>query len=230
MDADVGPFHFFTRLNLRELTGLKAKNVRELLELIRTVPGSVIYHHTHHYLQRHQLLSPEPPNDFAFWVTEILQEQKLGEKLVSVNTSDFKSIRDLREKIIATIEQHLKESKEELRTAHKGEEFHFIKSISFIFPTGYVAHDLSEFSAILKKITVYSLYFHMFEAKLRLEKGSNDFSLWMEKSLGEKELAQRIVRLDPYTYTMEALRQKIIQLVEIRLAKTAEVRRINASA
>ncbi|MBI3312621.1 MAG: hypothetical protein HYZ83_00110 [Candidatus Omnitrophica bacterium] len=212
-------FKFFTRLNLHELTGLKAKNLGELLALIRTVPGSVIYHHTHHYLQRHQLLSPEPPNDFAYWVTEVLQEQTLGEKLVSINTSDFNSIRELREKIASVIEAYLQEAKEEPRAAHAGEEFHFIKSVSFIFPTPYAAHNLAEFVSVLEKVTVHSIYFHMFEAKLRLEKGKNDFSVWMETVLGEKELAKKIARLDPYTYTMESLRQRIIQLAKIQMTR-----------
>jgi hypothetical protein len=48
------PFYFATRLTLRELTGLKARNLRELLKYIRTVPGSVIYNHTHKFLQQHK--------------------------------------------------------------------------------------------------------------------------------------------------------------------------------
>lgn len=54
-------FQFYTRLSLREATGLRAVTLSRLLKFIRTVPGSVIYHHTHHYLQQHQYLTPEPP-------------------------------------------------------------------------------------------------------------------------------------------------------------------------
>lgn len=211
------PFHFYTRLHLRELTGLKAKNLKELAAHLETVPGSVIYHHTHHFLQQHQYLSPEPPNDFAYWVTEILQDKRLGERLASINTCDFKTIRELREKILSTLKTQLEKSKD-FREAPEGEEFHFIKSVSFVFPTPYFVSDLQEFAAVLKKITIHSIYFHMFEARIRLEKGTNDFSFWLE-GLGEKELAQKIARLDPYTHTMEGLRGKVIQLVENRLAK-----------
>lgn len=59
-------FRFYTKSNLTELTGLKAVNLTELLELIRAMPGSCIYHHTHRFLIQHQYLSPEPPNDFAY--------------------------------------------------------------------------------------------------------------------------------------------------------------------
>ena len=218
--SQADPFHFYTRLHLRELTGLKAKNLTELAAHLETVPGSVVYHHTHHFLQQHQYLSPEPPNDFAYWVTEILQDKKLGERLTSINTCDFKTIRELREKIVSTIKAYLEMSKD-LREATEGEEFHFIKSVSFIFPTPFLASNLQEFTAVLKKITIDSIYFHMFEARIRLEKGTNDFSFWLE-GLGEKELAQKIARLDPYTHTMEGLRGKVIQLAESRLAKAGK--------
>ncbi|MEW6680837.1 MAG: DUF5752 family protein, partial [bacterium] len=55
------PFRFYTRLHLSELTGLKASTLSQLVELIKQVPGSCIYHHTHRFLQQHQYLSPLPP-------------------------------------------------------------------------------------------------------------------------------------------------------------------------
>jgi len=60
------PFRFYTRLHLSELTGLRAATLVQFLGLLKTVSGSCIYHHTHRFLQQHQYLSPEPPNDFAY--------------------------------------------------------------------------------------------------------------------------------------------------------------------
>ena len=102
------PFQFYGRLHLSELTGLQATNLHELLELIKTVPGSCIYHHTHRFLQQHQYLSPEPPNDFAYWVSGTLGDNELGEQLASIDTIQFPTIRSLRDKIADTIEEHLK--------------------------------------------------------------------------------------------------------------------------
>lgn len=208
-------FYFNTRFNLLELTGIKARNLEELREGIEKVPGSVIYYHTHHYLQQHQYLSPEPPNDFAYWVTNILKETILGERLASIDIYQFKTIRELRENILKEIEKYLKEIKRSYRQAVEGEEFNFIKAITFILPTGKVANNLEEFVQILKEITINSIYFHMFESRLRLEKGVNDFSLWIEKF--DPELARNISRIDPYTHTMEGLRKQICYLIEKRL-------------
>ena len=213
------PFMFCTRLHLSELTGLRATTLGQFLALIKEVPGSCVYHHTHRFLQQHQYLSPEPPNDFAYWVADVLGEDELGERLASIDTIQYSTIRSLREKIASTIENYLKDSPlAKLKFARSGEEFHFIKSVSFILPTNYIAYDLKEFAEVLKKITIDSIYFHIFEARLRLEKPTNDFSFWIENSLGNKELGEDISGFDPYTRTLEDLRNTIIQIIERRIS------------
>jgi len=212
------PLVFMTRLHLTELTGLKAVNLKELMEHLQAVPGSSIYHHTHRFLQQHLFLSPEPPNDFAYWVREVLGDEELGERLASIDTIQYATIRELRNKLVQTIAAHLETNERSwVRFADPGEEFHFMKSISFILPTGHVAHTLAEFCEILKLITIDSIYFHIFEARLHLEKGSNDFSNWIADVLGDHEMAGRIARLDPYTYTMEDLRAALIKIVKDKL-------------
>ena len=73
-------------------------------------------------------------------------------------------MQDLREKIASTVEGYLKDSPlAKLKFDHSGEEFYFIKSVGFILPTNYSAYDLKEFAQILKKITIDSIYFHIFD-------------------------------------------------------------------
>ena len=43
-------------------------------------------------------------------------------------------------------------------------------------------------------------------------------TVYQDKSLGEKLLAEQIARLDPYTHTMEGLRTRIMSLVRKRLS------------
>jgi len=211
-------FRFYTRLHLSEMTGLKASTLGQLVELIKQVHGSCIYHHTHRFLQQHQYLSPEPPNDFAYWVIEALGEDELGERLASIDTIQFIHIRELRNEFIKVIEEYLEEHPSaKQKFARQGEEFHFMKSVSFIVPTNYTANDYREFVEVLKKITIDSIYFHVFEARLRLEKGTNDFSWWIESSCGDKQLADEIARLDPYTFTMEELRKTLVKIIEKRI-------------
>ena len=60
-------------------------------------------------------------------------------------------------------------------------------------------------------MSINSLYYHMFDAKLRLERGENDFSAWF-RGLGLEALAREMHSLDPYTYTLEGLRKRIMVL------------------
>jgi len=85
-------------------------------------------------------------------------------------------------------------------------------------PTGIVAEDLAEFAKQLPHITNSSTFFHFFEARLRLERPTNDFSQWMA-DMGEKRLADDIDRLDPYGMTLEELRQQIYVLCRRRLSE-----------
>jgi hypothetical protein len=175
-----------------------------------------VYYHTHSFVEEYQFLTPEPTNDFALWVQDALGYDILAERLASIDTFQFPTIGALRQMIVAVIQDFLAETSHE-REAPLGNEFHFIKSISVVLPTPYVAHNMREFVGILRRVSMGSLYFHIFEAKLRLQRGTNDFSLWLEDCLEEKELAEQITRLDPYNYTMENLREIIIRLCEKRL-------------
>jgi len=206
------PFHFYTKLDQTLLVGLRAKTIEELLTGVRSVPDSSIYFHTHRFLHQHHYLSPEPPNDFAYWVTNVLGDDALGERLWSVDIVRFHDISGLRVRLIAVLEGHLASSERKVECP-AGEEFHFMACKTFVFPTHQDARSLREFSEILGKVSINSVYFHMFDAKLRLKHGENDFSRWF-RSLGAVELAEASKRLDPYSHTLEGLRQSLVALVK----------------
>jgi len=195
------------------MLGIRVSNVPDLLEQIRQVPGSSIYHHTHRFLQQHNYLCPEPPNDFAFWISNALGLDDLGEQLASVDTIKFVKINDLRDAFSVIIEKYLQRNPDKKVQCHEGEEFHFMSCRTFVFATDHQAADTAEFIRALRLISINSLYYHIFESRLRLGKVGNDFSQWFE-AIGRKKLAEAIARLDPYTITLEGLRKKIIKSVE----------------
>ena len=204
-----------------ELTGVRVATLPELVGHIRSVDGSSIYHHTHQFVRQHLYLAPEPPNDFAYWVSDVLGDERLGEALSAIDITTYPSIGSIREVLISTIE-HALEARPRLKSliCPEGEEFNFLKSVGFILPTGYKASDLDEFSNHIRHISLDSIYFHMFEARLRLERPTNDFSNWLATSLGEEELAVNVARIDPYTQTGEGIRATILKLLDIRLQRS----------
>jgi len=205
------PFAFYTERRLVALTGLKAQTLEELLSGLQQVPGSSIFYHTHHqYLSQH-FQKPLFFNDFAQWVSHALQQDALAEKLAAIDLLAFTAIRGLRDTIVAVIQKHLADKGGSRRESPPGDEFHFCKSKSFIMPTGIVVHDVPEFFARLPQVTNVSLFFHFFEARLRLERPTNDFSQWLA-GRGETELARQIDRLDPYVRTLDELKADIVRL------------------
>lgn len=204
-------FHFMTQYSLVELLGLKANNPSELLEGIRSVPLSSIYYHTHRFLQLHNYLSPEPPNDFAFWLKDILHLEELGEAFLRIDTISFNNLEDLRSKFVEILDDYFLAGGI-IVDCPKGYEFYFMGCQTFVLPTPFVANNIIEFAEILSKISVNSLYFHIFEARMRLGIPENDFSVWL-KGKGQEDLAKEISKLDPYNITLENLRRKIINMV-----------------
>jgi hypothetical protein len=206
-----GPFIFCTERRLVMLTGLKATRLTDLLDGLRQVPGSSIFYHTHHQYLSHHFETPVFSNDFALWVSEALQEDRLGEQLAAIDLLAFTSIRQLREAIVSVIEADLGRNPRTARECPPGDEFHFCRSKSFVMPTGLTAADPAEFFAVMPHVTNVSLFFHLFGARLRLELPSNDFSQWLAWR-GEANLAAAIDRLDPYSMTLDELRDRIVEL------------------
>ena len=210
------PFRFSSRLHLAELTGFKARNLKELVNILKTSSEPVVYYHTHHFLEQYFYLTPEPANDFSIWVGDALGDEVLSEWLASVNTIEFSDLTTLRDRFVSIIEEYFVQGGIN-REAIAGREFYFVKSVSIFLPVPYQAYDLREFVESLRKVSLGSLYFHMYESRLRLGRGQNDFSSWLETAIGEPDLANEISRIDPYTYSLEGLRSTLIQLIEKRL-------------
>lgn len=204
-------FKFYTERRLVALTGVRARDLRELLTGIRTVPGASIFYHTHQRFLSQHYQKPVVYNDFAIWVSEALQEEELAEKLTAIDLRMFSTVRKLREAIHLVIERFVQARFRKLRESPPGDDFHFCKSKSFIMPTGIVAQDPKEFFLQLPRVTNISIYFHLVEAPLRLEQPTNDFSMWL-LSHGEKNLAQAIDSLDPYSLTLDEIKGKILEM------------------
>ena len=214
----VQPFRFYTSLVLQESTGLRAVTLPELIRVLRTVPLSSVYHHTHYFLLQHHYLTPAPSNDFAYWVTEVLGEEPLGELLSSVDTMEYSTLHSLRTALVHAIDGYLERNPTaRFKFAAEGEEFFFLKSIHLVLPTPQVTSTLEEFAEALQRVSIRSLYFHIFSARLRLGSPTNDFAFWIGEQLQLKPLAEDLARLDPYAYTLEALRSIVLTLVRRQL-------------
>lgn len=209
--TDDSSFEFNTERRLIVLTGIVAQNLDELLAGLESVGGSSIFYHTHQQYLAHHFEKPLFYNDFALWISEALQLDALAEQLAAIDLLSFTSIRGLREEIIARVRKHLAENPDGDRKSPPGDEFHFARSKSFVLPIGNVARDPADFFAKLPRVTNESLFYHFFEARLRLGSTTNDFSRWLADR-GETDLAGEIDALDPYLRSLDELKADIIDI------------------
>lgn len=205
------PFTFIGCTEVRELLGLRADTEVQLMEMLEDIPPDSIYYHMHSYFLRHVYLAGPYPNDFANWAAIQLRDRVLGEKLATIYISPEKTIEDIRLELIETIDSHLCKLKV-VPTASNGSSFHFIKSEIVEIPLGKEATDLFEFIEILKDIHASAVYYHIFEARIRVRRGRNDFSIWLDDTLGRPELGERIENIDFYMHSLESLRTRILEL------------------
>lgn len=209
MTDGAAPFVFYTERRLVVLTGTKARTLEELLAHLKEVSGASIFYHTHHQFLAHHFEKPVFHNEFANWVGRALQYERLAEELTAVDLLACTSVRQIRDEITGKIESFLQESPGPSRECQPGDEFHFCESQSFVMPTGLVAHDAPEFFVTLRQVSTVSLFFHFFQARLRLGGPTNDFSQWLGYR-GHEPLAAEIDKLDPYVMTLDELREEII--------------------
>lgn len=202
------------------MLGRSARDEQQLLEAIEEIPLDSIYYHTHSFFLRHKYIAGPYPNDFATWAAIQVRDRVLGEKLGILNPYDFDSLESLRAEIVTIIEEHLSQLQIIPRAIY-GEPFHFMQSRIIEVPTGLEARTLTEFREILAAVDASVVYYHTFEAILRLGRRKGDFSLWMEEQLDLSELAQKISRLDPYMTSLEVIRHRIIKLCDEVLEKEA---------
>jgi hypothetical protein len=210
-------FVFYSEASIGVWTGLRAASLRSLRTGIQKASGPSIFYHMHHSLLRRHVITSDHMNDFALWVWQHANQPALAEKLASVDTWEFTSVREVREKLLEHLGHYVGEMEVFLRVAER-DEFQFIELRSLAFPTGMVATDLPSFRECLTHVGHGSLFYHLIEARLRLGRRSNDFSEWLSDSLKQDTLAEQINNLSPYAYNLWQLRSKMLELVEAKLS------------
>lgn len=207
------PFYFYTSSNLVKLTGEKADNLEELVDLLKRCTGSAIFYHVFQsYRERHFAIE-KYHSDFAQWISNSLDEEALAERLGSLDVRDFTTIRGLREAMLQIVEDYLRKHPQSGNRQGKT-PFFFCQSVSVVMPTHYIAWNLEDFYQVIGKIGMRSIHYHLIEARLRLGIHTNDFSYWFRDSLKKEKLAHRIEGIDIYLHSLEEIRKKILQYVE----------------
>lgn len=212
-------FKFYDYTMLISPTGQKASNLKEFLGIIEQSEDKVMFHHLYQSHVKHNQKIGEFPSDFANWAAYELEDTALAEKLANFDPYDYKTVTEAKEALIGIIEEHMWDLPA-IPWVRAGSEFYFSSATTIVIPLGVEAVDLIELRDALKDIPGSSLYFHFYEArKIKKEKEHDDFSQWIEDNFGKKELVEKIRGIDFYFFSVEEMRQKLIDILDKELKK-----------
>lgn len=207
-------------LYLVEATGLRAGSLDELLRSVGVVAPLSIGYHMHREFLAHKFVHAEYPNDFALWTAKVLGDEMLAERLANLVVFKYRSLEALRAEVVRLVADHLLGHPEaSAERAPQGREFHFNLARSVVMDTGLAASDLATFAAALARVPASSIYYHFFETRFSGEGNRpNDFAEWIGSSLGLADLARRVEDIDPYMFSLEQARRKVLGLVSAEVS------------
>jgi hypothetical protein len=206
-----GSFEIKQCVNVLKSTGKKAKDLQELGDCISRVSDASLFHHTYQYFLKGAYL--EYTNDFAHWAGVSLEKSALAEQLSNVDPYSFREMSGLRAELLSVINDNLTRFPE-TREVLRGDEFYFNETVTLVFPAGVRAENLAEFLIGLKYIDPAAIYYHFYDARVRLGGGTDDFSNWVETALGKAQLAERMRAIDPFIHNLEDMREHLVEEVE----------------
>ncbi len=207
------PFVFATAAELVEISGRQARNLDQLLALVRTAPPAAIFHHTFQTLREHHFLLERYPNDFAEWAHRACGEEALAERLAGIDLRAYRSLRTLRDGFVTLIEEYFAQHPAS-RTRPAREPFDLCSAISVVTFTGDEATTLDEFRAVIERCSTATIHHHFVTARLRLDLASNDFSAWLTNEHLEHDRARQLDRIDFVMRTLEGVRAAILEALQ----------------
>ena len=207
------PFQFVTASYLTRISNCKAANLAELGEGLGKSSDASVFYHTFQTLGRHHFLTEGFSNDFAQWVLAACNRAKLAEQLASLDIRDDLSLAELRTDLYRIVTEYAANNPA-YANQEAFEPFYFCDAIEVAVPLGVEARTLEDFCRGLGRLSHASFHYHFVASRLRLHLRTNDFSHWLETSLGLDSLAQQVNRIDIYTNTLESARATLAALVE----------------
>jgi hypothetical protein len=212
------PFHFRKVLFLVEAHNRRAASLDELLRGVNTVPVGSISYHMHREFLAHKFALTGYANDFAYWAARVIGDELLAEKLANLNVFRYRSLEGVRAELARLIAEHLYAVPEAAaERAQRGREFYFQSARSIVMECNKSAHDLPTFAAALAVVPSSSIFYHLFETRYSSEHAGgervNDFAAWIEHSLGLTELGASVAQIDPYMFSLDEARKRILHLV-----------------
>ncbi|MGH9704954.1 MAG: DUF5752 family protein [Candidatus Acidiferrales bacterium] len=204
------PFQFVNSSYLIRISANRANTLGELAQNLHSCSDASIFYHTFQSLERQHYTVFS--NDFAQWTQVSCNEAPLAERLASIDIRDFTYIGELRDSLVVAVDEYVRVNPS-ATVRPSFEPFYFCEAFDFAVPEDRKATNLVELEEGIRNISLQTLHHQFINSRLRLHLRTNDFSHWIENSLGLPELAAQINRIDIYVNTLEDIRNEIVQTI-----------------
>jgi hypothetical protein len=201
----------------RSATGRNCSNLRELLDAVHTVSDSVLEHHLLRCALDDYFELYEFPNDLARWCWDALGERILGEQIALIDPYQYDSFGAVRAAVAATIEERLW-TLERIPWCRPGLELHWIESRLIAFDTGERVESIDELIAVIERMPLRSLFYHVHEACRRSGGESDDFSRWLELQGVDALIVTKLRAVDFYFLNLSQLRCELLSILRQHVA------------
>ncbi len=108
---------------------------------------------------------------------------------------------------------------------HAGLELHLIESRLIAYDTGERVTTPAALVEAIERMSPRSLFFHVHDARRRMEGRSDDFSMWLEQTGAEPSLVAMLRGIDFYPLNLSQLRHTLLETFRHYIAEAPPVAR-----
>ncbi len=208
--SSAAPFAVFDCSLARLPIGRSCSNLRELLDMIRTVPDMVIEHHMMRCALADNFDLFEFPNDLAHWCWEMLGDHLLAEQLALVDPYQHESTGSLREELVNVIEERVW-GLDRFPSCAPGLELNLVGSRLVAYDTGERIPTPAALAEALPLFSLRSFFYHVHDARRRNPDRTDDFSNWLESYGADAALVGRLRKIDAHFLNLVQVREQMIE-------------------
>ncbi len=207
-------FEFKSEIWVPEYTGIAVDTLDGFRNAIATVDEDTLYYHLFRNIFDYHFLIPTYSNSFAYWFSNN-GLYIMAEKFSIIDPLVYTSIADIR----AEMNGICREAGRDRRKFK--EPFYFIRTVRHIVELGIEADDLKSFIEGFESIGIYSLFYHLITARLRLGESTNDFSKWF-RTISREDIAEKIERLNMWMFNLYEVKTFITDILANSLPLSVE--------
>lgn len=217
-------FVFLKARYIVELTGKKARSLKDFVDYLSFAEQSSIFYHIYHPLFDAHLVPYEYPNDFSYWIADSLQDKDLAEQIANIELPESGGLEFVRQTLLNKFNVAIKSGN--TCSVSESNQFSFVNCRFVVFPSGQKAKTLDELADNIAQASELSIFYHMVTSRLFKATRYDDFSEWIVNNTTDNELAEEVRRVDPTTHVnVRSIQQEVLEIM-VRYLKEKRAGRI----